>query len=427
MSQEPDPERVPADLAKYSDAPAAIQSSNVDMSGEMTDLEKTLRNAWAELFDIDAEDIGAADLFYHHGGDSIAAINLVSMLRRNHWSLSVNDCLSYPSLREQATRMKPAKKNGAKTEFKLEVSDLVHKQLELAGLQPTDIEDIYPCAPGQVEFLTQGHTEDQFWQFMTVRRVPNDFDLDLWTDLTRKLTAANQILRAMYMRQGPADPLSWVQIILKQPVLDLATVECATEADKDRLSVPFRDFVHYCADPSERARMLDYWKAQLAGSSAAPYPQHITEPRVGGAVVDKIDLPVDAYALKTGVTASIVFQAAYTLLLSKLSGGATDVTYDYLLTGRNVDLDDPQLIAGTCATFLPFRARFDAAGTTPVPQLLRDTQAGFWEMTEHGRGVGLGDIYRALGVERKQRAAKTLFLFQPFEPATEGAKSQHMR
>ncbi|KAK7932499.1 nonribosomal peptide synthase [Apiospora marii] len=481
-----------ADLAKYSGgAPAAVQS-NVDMSGEMTDLEKTLRDAWAELFDIDAEEIGLADLFYHHGGDSIAAINLVSMLRRNSWSLSVNDCLSYPPLREQATRMKPAKQSGAKTEMKLEVNELVHKQLELAGLQPTDIEEIYPCAPGQVEFLTQGHTEDQFWQLMTVRRVPADFDLDLWTNLTRKLTAANQILRAMYTRQDPADPLSWVQIILKAPVLDLAIVECATEADKDRLvrrhwdrpfavgkpfvrylvlkhadgavdictkldhamydgtllrlfddqfaalrdgapmpkSVAFRDFVHYCADPSERARMLDFWKAQLAGSSAAPsYPQHITDPKVGGAVVDKIDLPVDAYALKTGVTASIVFQAAYTLLLSKLSGpGATDVTYDYLLTGRNVDLDDPQLIAGTCATFLPFRARFDAAGTTPVPQLLRDTQAGFWEMTEHGRGVGLGDIYRALGVEdRKQRAAKTLFLFQPFEPATEGAKSQHMR
>lgn len=476
-----------ADLAKYSGAPA-VQSSGVDMSGEMTELEKTLRNAWAELFDIDADIIGVADLFYNHGGDSIAAINLVSMLRRNNWSLSVNDCLSYPSLREQAARMKSAKQtNGAKAQIKFEVSESVHKQLRLAGLQAADIEEIYPCAPGQVEFLTQGHTEDQFWQLMTVRRVPHDFDLALWTDLTRKLTAANQILRAMYMRQDPADPLSWVQIIVKEPVLDLAVVDCATEDDRDRLirqhwdqrfavgkpfvrylvlkhadgaidictkldhamydgtllrifddqfaalrdgtpmpkSVAFKDFVQYCAEPSERKRMLGFWKEHLADShhedtAVSTYPEHISQPKVGGVLVDKIELPVDAYAQKTGVTASIVFQAAYTLLLSRLSGGSTDVTYDYLLTGRNVDMDDPQLINGTCANFLPFRARFDGR-KTPLPQLLKNTQNGFWEMTENGL-VSLGDIYRALGVDRAQRAAKTLFLFQPFEPA-QGAQS----
>ncbi|KAK8095673.1 non-ribosomal peptide synthetase [Apiospora kogelbergensis] len=476
-----------ADLAKYSGAPA-VQLSGVDMSGEMTELEKTLRNAWAELFDIDADIIGVADLFYNHGGDSIAAINLVSMLRRNNWSLSVNDCLSYPSLREQAARMKSAKQtNGAKAQIKFEVSESVHKQLRLAGLQAADIEEIYPCAPGQVEFLTQGHTEDQFWQLMTVRRVPHDFDLALWTDLTRKLTAANQILRAMYMRQDPADPLSWVQIIVKEPVLDLAVVDCATEDDRDRLirqhwdqrfavgkpfvrylvlkhadgaidictkldhamydgtllrifddqfaalrdgtpmpkSIAFKDFVQYCAEPSERKRMLGFWKEHLADShhedtAVSTYPEHISQPKVGGVLVDKIELPVDAYAQKTGVTASIVFQAAYTLLLSRLSGGSTDVTYDYLLTGRNVDMDDPQLINGTCANFLPFRARFDGR-KTPLPQLLKNTQNGFWEMTENGL-VSLGDIYRALGVDRAQRAAKTLFLFQPFEPA-QGAQS----
>jgi hypothetical protein len=60
-----------------------------------------------------------------------------------------------------------------------------------------------------------------------------------------------------------------------------------------------------------------------------------------------------------------------------------------------------------------------------VQHLLKDTQSGFWAMTENG-SVSLGDIYRhALGVDRETHAAKTLFLFQPFEPAP--AEQDHMR
>lgn len=169
--------------------------------------------------------------------------------------------------------------------------------------------------------------------------------------------------------------------------------------------------------------MLSFWKDHLS-SSTFNYPADLSNPKPAGVLVDKINLPVEAYAQTASVTASTVFQTAYTLLLSRLSG-RTDVTYDYLLTGRNVDMDDPQLINGTCANFLPFRSHWDNK-TTEIGALLRETQNGFWQMTENGL-VGLGDIYRALGRERKAAAAKTLFLFQPFEPAPPGQAQDHMR
>ncbi|KAH6658496.1 hypothetical protein BKA67DRAFT_591458 [Truncatella angustata] len=471
------------DIAKYSGI-SSPRATNESESTELTETETILRNAWSELFDIEAADISASDLFSSHGGDSIGAINLVSILRRQSWSLSVNDALSYPSLREQARYVKASKSTtGHNPLADFVVDPAVHQKLEAAGLASEDIEEIYPCAPGQVEFLTQGHTNDQFWQLMTVRRLPPSFDFDLWIDLTRKLTAANQILRAMYMKQVDADQLSWVQVILKEPVLDLEIVECSSENEKDNLvrrhwdqhfeigkpfvrylvlryedgtidlctkldhamydgtllrvfddqftalrqgtelpkSVPFKAFIEYNSQKDERGRMLSFWRDHLANNTFN-YPSHIEGPKVGGALVKKLNLDVATYAQTAGVTPSIVFQTAYTLLLSRLSG-ETDITYDYLLTGRNVDMDDPQLINGTCANFLPFRSRFDRS-TTEMNTLLRETQNGFWQMTENGL-VSLGDIYKALGVDRRRTAAKTLFLYQPFEPAQ--GEQDHMR
>ncbi|KAK7742006.1 NRPS [Cytospora paraplurivora] len=481
-----------------------------EVSGDLTETERILRSAWAELFDVEEESIRVSDSFYEYGGDSIAAINLASMLRRLSWVLSVNDAVSYPLLREQASRMKRLKKEASSPNTSRKVfvvAESVHEKLRAAGVNADEIDDIYACAPGQVEFLNQGHTDDQFWQLMTVRQLPSGFDLARWTDLTRQLTAKNQILRAVYLKQVGDDPLSWVQVILKKPIMDMTTVYCDTEEQKAALikqnwdqpfsltrpfvrylvlehpdgtrdlcikldhamydgtllrifdeqfvslrddtpnpkSVPFKDFIeHCCGDEHERERMLSFWRDHLQGSTFE-YPNSseaalLSGPKPpAGIVVDIVTLPVEAYAQTVSVTASTVFQTAYTLLLKRLSGrgvgvdrngkgGAGDVSYDYLLTGRNVEMDDPQLINGTCANFLPFRSRWSDGETTTVAALLRDTQRGFWQMTENGL-VGLGDIYRALAGKGVPRA-KTLFLFQPFEPAVAGAEhhqEEHMR
>ncbi|KAL2201513.1 hypothetical protein P885DRAFT_27215 [Corynascus similis CBS 632.67] len=497
----------PRSLAAYSSTtttPSSGGQQQAIQDSELTDEEKTLRGVWAELFDVEPETIGLDALFYNYGGDSIAAINLASMLRQLNWSLSVNDVVSYPSLREQAGRLKPIRAAAAAV-VKLDVKPVVYDKIQAAGLSRDDVEDIYACGPGQVEFLTQGHTEDQFWMLMTVRRLPAGFDLNRWIGLTRELTRANQILRAMYLRQDDADPLSWVQIILREPVLDLEVVDCPEGPDseeKDKMvrahwdrrfalgrpfvrylvlrypddsmdlvtkldhamydgtllrifddqfaalrdglplpptPTPFKAFVEHTNRPDLREPMLDFWKDTLfAGSKngrpSFSFPSHIVDPKVSAAVVARTALPVNAFAQSAGVTASIVFQAAYTLLLARLSSSQgretddVDVTYDYLLTGRNVDLDDPQLINGTCANFLPFRSPTAGAATAPIQKLLRDTQSAFWAMTENG-SVSLGDIYGD-AARRKERAAKTLFLFQPFEPpapAQQDEQRRHMR
>ncbi|KAF3406251.1 Nonribosomal peptide synthetase 3 [Talaromyces pinophilus] len=92
------------------------------------------------------------------------------------------------------------------------------------------------------------------------------------------------------------------------------------------------------------------------------------------------------------------------------------VAFDYLYTGRNVDLPDPQNINGTYANFLSMRSQLDMQ--MAVKDVLLRTRDDFWQYTEHST-VWIDGIYRSYGegVSREDSANQALFLFQPFEPA----------
>lgn len=447
-----------------------------------TDMELLVQDAWAQVFQTPATAISTSSKFYSLGGDSISAINLVNACRRLGYELAVGDVLAYPTIREQAKRLIPSQTRRSHQVMGFDVEDDLYKRLQDAGVNKPDIEEIYPCTPGQVEFLTQGHSRHQFWQLMTVRRLPKDFDINRWIDLTTRLTAANQILRAMFAETKEGSKTIWAQVILKKPVLDLQFIDCPNNAERQayvdnlwqgafKLGKPFvqyrilksmedgsqdlcikldhamydgtlfrifdeqftsmakgimppkptefKNLVQYCRS-ANRKEMLEFWINLLHGKSS-PYLSHIKEPKVGKFVLGKMDTRINSFAEKTGVTVSIVFQTAYTLLLSRMSK-SKDVMYDNLLTGRNVDLDEPQLINGNCANFLPFRSQLKM--NTTIRDLLHETQSLFWKTTENGL-VGLGDIYTALNADRQDEAARALFCFQPFDPPP--SNQDHMR
>ncbi|KAF2219372.1 hypothetical protein BDZ85DRAFT_206290 [Elsinoe ampelina] len=449
---------------------ALLGSDDAEVTANSSPHEETLRELWAALFDVGADALNPTTSFYQLGGDSITAIQLSATLRKADMIASVDDILANPILRNQAHRIRRGKALVSENvSFTPSVADL--HRLAAAGVAEDMIEDMYPCAPGQAEFLTQGQKNEQFWQLMTVRRLPPGFDVDRWVELTRELTRVNQILRSMYVK---SDKSQWLQVVLKDPVVDVQYFHSKDETtssdaiktqwdglfqlgrpfvrylvivNKDKSMdlvikldhamydgtllrifdeqfcalrdgqalpqiVEFRDFLRHCRQ-ADRQAMLTFWKDMLQDSKF-DYPSQLSNPHATGVTSLKIDLPVQAYASSTATTPGTVFQAAYTILLSDLSA-SSDVLYDYLLTGRNVDMDNPQTINGTCANFLPFRVVVDK--NMPVAELLRKTQSLFWKVTENGL-VSLGDIHDAMGADRDEAGAKTLFLYQPFEPAT---------
>lgn len=434
-----------------------------------TFLEKTLQLCWSDVLDIPQGSIGALSTFTSLGGDSITAINLVSILRRKGYSITVHKIISNPVLELQAKLLK-SNNNALAKDLRYEISPDVYNKLQEAEISRSDIEDIYPCGPGQIEFLTQGRKGKQFWQLTTDRLLPKNFDLEKWLEATKELTRRNQILRAMYLKSTDSDPQSWVQIVLKKPILDFTIATYKNETEKRELVANIRDgffqlgkpFIKYVLlssvvdgtrslcikvdhasydgtllrilddqftaitkglpidKPSEfktfidwnqrvdKTSVLSFWTSLL--SNLAPSRPLMRRPEVSATIFGVVDSEVYQAASRSGVTPSIVFQAAYTLLLGHLNA-SEDVLYDNLLTGRNAEVDNPQLINGTCANFLPFRLGID--GEMSVNEFLQNTQSVFWSTTEHGV-VGLGDIFNALDRDRDTYSAKTLFCYQPF-------------
>lgn len=188
---------------------ATSETAFVPVSSEQ---EKAMQQAWSIVLSQPLESIGASSVFLSLGGDSIAAINVAAECRRLSYGIPVGQLLANPSLAEQARHMKPL----AKVETAKPVEFSVPKTLELAlknaGLDEDDIEDIYPCGPGQAEFLTQGKNQEQFWNLTVCRALPQDFDLDYWREVTEGLTAENQILRANYFQADNDNPSSWYQV-----------------------------------------------------------------------------------------------------------------------------------------------------------------------------------------------------------------------
>ncbi|KAL3421547.1 hypothetical protein PVAG01_07993 [Phlyctema vagabunda] len=464
-------------ILKYS-----LGNESVEMHHPVTPDQELLQSLWGEIFTTDAKTISITSAFFSHGGDSISAINLVGRLRGRGYLLAVSDVLAHPVLQDMASRLRSITQ--AQTGYEIpeqQASDTLREQLTQAGIEDGDIQAIWPTPPGVEEFLIRGAEAEQFWQCQTVRSVPADFDFEQWKQLTAELTRRNDILRTIWVE----DEGEWKQIILRGQPMDVAVIEVDTEEavadaikqswdalfniasgtpfvryrllvnrsantrsllikihhamydgtllrifdDQFRAlarkqqpprSLEFSQYVGYMnATTAHRDESLGFWKELLA-DRAAPYP-YCRQANATAVVLETVDSRVDAFAAQCGVTPPIVFQTAFTMILAKLSG-SPDVSYDNLITGRNVDLEDAQTINGNCANFLPFRLVVSPEIT--VRELLTSTQKLFWKTTEYG-DVNKTRIQQACGESRETGASHALFLFQPFEPVVGSVK--HMR
>ncbi|KAH7028569.1 hypothetical protein B0J12DRAFT_768952 [Macrophomina phaseolina] len=453
-----------------------------------TEQEALLESMWAEIFQLPAAEIGREANFLALGGDSVSAISLSSMARKAGYILSVNNILRFSELAEMAAKLQASVVDESRPKREFVVPEVAKDAVKSAGLSmEEDVEYIYPCPPGQAEFVSQGHREEQMWALMAVRRMPPTTDPQKWLDATKRLAEINDILRTSWLQVADSD---WVGVVLKSTHLDVTFAEVSNDAQANEIieafwnerfafgrpfikyailrypdqsfdlaiklnhavydgtllrifddhftailsnsptipaHVPFKDFALHIYQ-SDKATSLAYWASAFARTPATtpypplPSPTHV--PKITASVRLPITTSLDRLARSSGVTPAIIFQAAFQLWLARASStGTSVVSFDYLLSGRNVsDLPaawgDPQTINGTVANFLPVRATVE--GGESLRAYLQRTQDAFWSITEHGN-VGLDEIYGAAGLERKEVGNRALFLFQPFEPAAQGA------
>ncbi|KAH8797764.1 hypothetical protein F5884DRAFT_814753 [Xylogone sp. PMI_703] len=446
----------------------------------VSDTQRTLQQAWIDVLELPNDHFGLEANFFSLGGDSVSAINLTSWLRRKGLNIGVRDVLKNPVLGSMAKHLKHESREDVAKDVVFTPPLELDALISSAGLLQDHYEYVYPSPAGQAEFLTQGARVQTFWCLMTVRSVGNNFNADQWINLTKRLTETNEILRTTFTRCKS----KWYGIVLRDPTPAVEIYDASGAEERQeiidaiwkskfefgkpfiryailRLSdgeyqivtkldhglydgtllrifdahfkayqrqealekfTPFKDFSFHTWRINQIRPTLDFWKRPDKQPISFQFPNQ-PQPCIDSLVVRLIELDFDNYSKLVGATVSIIFQAVFQIWLSFRSG-QHDVAFDYLYTGRNVDLPDPQSINGACANFLPMRSSIN--GQAPVKEFLLQTQDDFWQYTENST-VSIEDIYQSCGLTREDSANQALFLFQPFEPAPPSAAQEGLQ
>ncbi|KAL2174014.1 non-ribosomal peptide synthetase [Thermothelomyces heterothallicus CBS 202.75] len=142
--------------------------------------EDRLRHAWARTLRLDPETIGAADNFFALGGDSLAAMRLVSVCREGGLDLSVVKTFSHPTLSAMAA---PAE-------------EVIKEAARACGVDVAEVQDMYPCTPTQESLFTFSLKSAEPYVAQRVAAIPAHVSLGAWKRAWEAVVAATPVLRS---------------------------------------------------------------------------------------------------------------------------------------------------------------------------------------------------------------------------------------
>ncbi|UPK92404.1 hypothetical protein LCI18_003339 [Fusarium solani-melongenae] len=174
------------------------------------------------------------------------------------------------------------------------------------------------------------------------------------------------------------------------PLIVQAIIEGYTTGDV----TPLPNFTKFLSSAArQRPQSLEYWSHLLRGSSLTTIlprlklsnsSRALTPPRPIAAELD-VALPK---RLPSSITPAIVASAAWSILLSQISG-KQDVVFGHVVAGRNSSISLIDEIVGPCLNLVPIRATLSKSLT--AIELLQSLQTQFFSMGS-ADSVGFKDI-----------------------------------
>ncbi|KGO76863.1 AMP-dependent synthetase/ligase [Penicillium italicum] len=381
-------------------------------SRELNEIEKRLRQAWAETLKLEAEAIRPDDNFFALGGDSLAAMRLVSVCRAQDLDLSVISTFGNPTLSAMATVVQPCSSQAQEEipAFSLISQSVESARLEAAqacGVDLADVQDIYLCTPTQESLFTFSLKSTEAYTAQRVACIPSHISLDAWKKAWEDVVAASPILRS---RLAPLQDPGLQQIVVKEDIswrystdLDqylendrsermnlgqrLARYGLVSNANDDKrymiwtvhhvlydgwsepivlkqvsdallnqpveIKTQMRDFVKYVRDTDETA-MRDFWRRELKGAVGPQFPRLPSRdfmPTPNGLIEHQIALEAGAGSPFTMAT---LVRGAWALVASQYTGN-DDVVFGETLAGRDIPLPGVESIVGPLIATIPIR------------------------------------------------------------------------
>jgi aryl carrier-like protein len=123
------------------------------LSRPETPFEKQLQSLWAAALNIDVDTIKTEDNFFHRGGDSLTAMKLVNLARKENLSLCVKEVWDQPRLHDLADHLSRAQSPWSEISW----SEISKSTASLDEVPPTvktsTVSEVLPVTCSQHQFL----------------------------------------------------------------------------------------------------------------------------------------------------------------------------------------------------------------------------------------------------------------------------------
>ncbi|KAI8298770.1 Nonribosomal peptide synthase 1 [Colletotrichum sp. SAR11_240] len=415
--------------------------------------QRRLRSLWSRVLKLPENDIGLNDSFFRLGGDSIGAMKLVSEARLAGLTLTVNQVFSKRTLYDMASVLQDSEPTQSSEETKAVVpfellenpgADVTESLRPLLADQSWKIVDAFPARPLQ-EVAVKGTIEiPRFSARYEAMYFESDVDRPRLFQSCQELVSRNEVLRSVFVQHNGIC-VSVVLEDVKTPVevyeidgdveafthqlcnLDVQTrmplgsifvkwffvhsvngqsalIFRVSHAQYDEIclplmlhqlsalhegkpvpkALPFSSFVSHVVK-SNIPQSIDYWKDLLQGSSV-----NVLKPDTP--VTERqhyaIDRTFDISSRSKDVTIATLPTAAWALTLARLQN-TRDVTFGEVVSGRNIDFPNADMVVGPCWQYVPVRVKFEDDWT--VLDLLNLVQEQHISSSAH-EGIGLKEI-----------------------------------
>jgi aryl carrier-like protein len=437
------------------EAAAAYRLGSVGKKSKpKTETEKKLQKLVCSVLNLSASSVGIDDNFMRLGGDSIAAMRLVTAAQAEHLNLSVVDIFKTPKLSDLAAKCSVVDKNAAVEQTiepfallaqPLSRSSVLNELAEQCRVSKDKIQDAYPPSPLQEAFVALSTKQPGAYIAQHVLTLAKSVDVTKFKAAWDKVVGELDILRTRIaqLQSGSflqtvlvSDPINWREsATLREAEKEvkqvpqhfggkLATYTLVHTSSDERYFVwtihhalydgwsipiiaqrvsdiyhagiselskaPYTRFIKYLLD-CDTGVSAKYWKKNLAGAAPYQFPQPSHS-----SIDERQNGQVLNYTVKLAphrhadITASAVVRAAWALLVAAYSG-SDDVVFGETLTGRDIAVKGITEVCGPTLTTVPTRIRVNRNST--VLELLKSIAEGATDRIPH-QHFGLSEIKR---------------------------------
>ncbi|GLA36667.1 nonribosomal peptide synthase [Aspergillus niger] len=353
-----------------------------------------LQKIWGDVLGLDPESVGLRDNFFRLGGDSIAAMKVVSKAQQSGLGLTFSEIFQYPTFGSLEGRCRPERENHVETISPYSLLEigwneaLLQEDVAQYQLDPNTVEDAYPCTSLQEGLLSLSLQHLGTYMTQRVLGLHPTIDTRDFCCAWDKMARSTPILRTRIIQHGD---MGFLQVVSKEDIqwihanelqqylekdkitpmgLGKPLVRCAIVTDDivnrlwfvltlhhavyDGWSMPlffkrlsdayngmperptqpeFKAFIKYIQGQSHE-RAIEYWRDHLAECDCAPFPSlpsAVQRVKTNSEITQKLP----SISIHTpGVTPAILVQSSCALLLSCMTN-SKKVVFGITTSGRS--------------------------------------------------------------------------------------------